>query len=140
MSQKTWDRETVIQLLETNDLALAKAVSVIYRAQTADEQSALQTKERNGVGFNGTDAPFLSSIAQKLPRYDNRMTQRQIAKVRPMMKKYWAQLLKEIERRGGAVCYDRSVTPEQTPTETAAETIKPTAQAAHHATAEGAWA
>lgn len=101
---KVWDKDAVQQLIAVNDQALAKALWNIFQRQTAAEQSALQTIEHNGRGFTGTDAEFLSDVARRLPRYDFRMTPRQIAKVRPKMSKYWKQLLEVIEEKGGQVC------------------------------------
>jgi hypothetical protein len=101
---KVWDKDAVQHLISTNNAALAKALWNIYQRQTASEQSALTTLNRNGVGFNSNDAKFLSDIARRLPAYNFNMTPRQIAKVRPMMRKYWRQLLEEIAAKGGAVC------------------------------------
>jgi len=61
--------------------------------QTADEQSGEHTNVHNKVGFNQVDAPFLTSIAKALPRYDNHMTPRQLAAARKMLVKYWRQLV-----------------------------------------------
>lgn len=102
---KVWDRDAVHQLLETNAAALARAVLAIYARQTAAEKAVGETVEHNGRGFSGHDAEFLSDIAVKLPRYDNRMTPAQRAKVLPKMKRYWRQLLEEIEVKGGKVNY-----------------------------------
>lgn len=104
-AEKVWDKAAIQALLDRNDDAVAKAVLTIFARQTAAEQASRQTIEHNGVGFSGTDAEFLSDIAKKLPLYNNRMTPRQIAKVRPKMKKYWRQLLQEVETKGGKVCY-----------------------------------
>ena len=102
---KIWDKIAVQSLIATNDKALSKALWNIFQRQTADEQSAEMTKLHNGRGFTGRDAPFLSSVAKKLPLYEYRMTPRQIAKIRPMMRKYWRQLLEDIEAKGGTVSY-----------------------------------
>jgi hypothetical protein len=102
---KVWDKGMIQALIVNSDKALARALWNIFQRQTAAEQSALQTIEHNGRGFTGTDAQFLSDVARRLPRYDFRMTPRQIAKVRPKMKKYWRQLLEDIEVKGGAVSY-----------------------------------
>jgi hypothetical protein len=101
---KVWDKDAVQHLIATNNAALAKALWNIYQRQTASEQSALTTLNRNGVGFNSNDAKFLSDVARRLPAYEFNMTPRQIARVRPMMRKYWRQLLEEIAAKGGAVC------------------------------------
>lgn len=105
MQTKVWDKDAVQQLLERNAAALARAVLTIYERQTAGEKNAKTTSESNGRGFSGHDAAFLSSIAERLPRYDNRLTAAQRARVLPKMKRYWRQLLEEIEAKGGQVHY-----------------------------------
>jgi hypothetical protein len=104
---KVWDRESVIDLIDTSKAALAKALWTIYQRQTADEQREQATRVANSRGFNSRDAQFLSDVARKLPAYSFNLTDRQVAKVRPMMRKYWRQLLEEIELKGGAVVKTR---------------------------------
>jgi hypothetical protein len=103
--QVTWNKERVQLLLDRNDAAVAKAVLTIFARQTSAEQAQNQTVEHNGVGFSGRDAEFLSDIAKKLPLYNMRMTPRQMTSVRRSIKKYWRQLLQEIEAKGGSVSY-----------------------------------
>lgn len=122
-SQRVWDRDAVVHLIETNDVALARALDSLYQRQTAEEQKALATKEHNGRGFNGRDAHFLSDIARKLPRYDGRMTPAQKRAVRKAIPKYWRQLLEEIEAKGGQVFYGVA------PIGGAVEIVKPRAPA-----------
>jgi hypothetical protein len=102
-SAKVWDRDAVIHLINTSKPALAKALWAIYQRQTTDEQRDQTTRVANGRGFNSRDAQFLSDVARKLPLYDFNLTDRQMAKVRPMMRKYWRQLLEEIAAKGGRV-------------------------------------
>jgi len=106
--QKTWTREDVIDLLDASPKAVAKAIIQLYARQTADEQVTKDTKERNGRGFNSNDAPFLSDIAVKLPRYNNHMTPRQLAAARKMLRKYARQLLEIIEENGGVVDFGKA--------------------------------
>lgn len=105
MSEATrvWTRESVLDLLENNDRAVVSALKVLYSRQTTDEQQIGATKESNGRGFNARDAAVLTDIAQKLPRYNDRMTHRQILLVRGRLRKYVGQLLEEIELKGGMV-------------------------------------
>lgn len=49
--------------IDTKEQA-AKAVLTLYRYQTREEQFAQVTVEDNGIGFNGVDAGFGSSVAQ----------------------------------------------------------------------------
>lgn len=93
MQAKVWDKKAIVALINTNDAAVARAITALYQRQTATEQSGEHTNVLNGVGFNKIDAPFLTSIAKALPRYNNHMTSKQIAKARPMLRKYWRQLL-----------------------------------------------
>ncbi|RWI35518.1 hypothetical protein [Mesorhizobium sp.] len=102
MDTMIWTKETIQELIRTNDKAVAKAILALYARQTESERSTEHTQVENGMGFNRLDAPFLTSIAKALPRYGNHMTPRQIAKARPMLLKYWRQLL-EIAGEKGAV-------------------------------------
>ena len=64
MTSKIWTQDEIKGLLETNDTAVARAIVAVYNKQTASEQAVGETSESNGVGFNGVDANFLSSLAQ----------------------------------------------------------------------------
>ena len=54
--------------LATDDRWAPRALSVVYRNQTADERATQQTIEHNGIGFSGPDAEILSSFAQRFQR------------------------------------------------------------------------
>ena len=92
MTIRVWTKEDVQELIRSNDAAVARAILALYARQTADEQRAETTRHHNGVGFNGRDAAFLSSVAKALPRWNNHMTPRQLAAARKMLPKYWRQL------------------------------------------------
>jgi hypothetical protein len=77
--------------LQTDDRWLLRGLLAIYQRQTADEQVAQATIERNNVGFNGCDAQFLTDIAQKYQKY-GRLSDKQIIAVRKCMLKYARQL------------------------------------------------
>lgn len=83
--------EYIKGMIETNDRWLRRGVLAIYEYQTIREQNNAKTIERNDVGFNGVDAPFLTSIAQQLlqARY---LTAKQIMYTRKLMLKYAGQL------------------------------------------------
>lgn len=71
--------------------SVLKALLGLYSLQTADEQSGQSTVYDNGVGFNATDAQFLSSVAQWV--LDGKpFTQRQFDKVSPLLRKYERQI------------------------------------------------
>lgn len=93
-----WDRETltkngIIELLDTNDLAVTRAVIAIYKRQTADEQAAQITKVTNRIGFNQPDASYLSYCAQYALQRRKPLSGKHLDKARNKIKKYWKQLL-----------------------------------------------
>jgi hypothetical protein len=45
---------------------LVRGLLTIYTYQTADEQRAEATEEHNGVGFNGADGKYLTSMAKQV--------------------------------------------------------------------------
>ena len=59
-----WTTEKMKDILNRYDDQVCKAVVKIYENQTTDEQSAHETKHVNGIGFNGADAPIMSSFAE----------------------------------------------------------------------------
>jgi len=61
---KIWTTEEIKALLAESDKAVARAILAIYNRQTEDEQAIKETSESNGVGYNGVDANFMSSLAQ----------------------------------------------------------------------------
>ena len=77
--------------ISSDDRWATRALLSIYENQTSEEQSSQSTIEDNGIGFNGTDAEFLSSIAQGVLRY-GQPTPRQMPHVRKKMPKYANQL------------------------------------------------
>ena len=54
----------IIQLLQRNDKAIARALLVLNERQTQDEQASEVTKYDNGIGFTGADARMGTSMAQ----------------------------------------------------------------------------
>jgi hypothetical protein len=63
----------------------------VYTCQTLDEKKSEATKHKNGIGFNGTDAKILSSIAEYYIRF-GRLSQKQIEVVEKRMRKYHRQV------------------------------------------------
>ena len=71
---------------------IANMLVAMHRRQTEEEKISNETREANGIGFNGADAPILTSIAshylkkgfispkqmaivtKKLPRYIGQLT------------------------------------------------------------------
>lgn len=88
---KAWTKDEMKDILTRYDDQLCKAVVKIWEYQTADEQRVGETKEHNGVGFNGLDANILSSFAEFYKR-TGFLTPKQIVIARKKMMKYAGQL------------------------------------------------
>lgn len=95
-----WNKETIQELIDSNDRAVAKAVLRIYEAQTREEKHSAMTVESNGVGFSGADAEFGTSLAQQL-QSGRTLSPRQLAAARRMIRRYWRQLA-ALANAGGA--------------------------------------
>ena len=92
-AKKVWTDDEIKNLIQTNDKVLYGALKKLYDCQTADEKSVGDTVENNGVGFNGVDAPILTSIAQFLNK-KGYLSDKQKALVRKKLVKYNKQLTK----------------------------------------------
>lgn len=101
---QVWDKEALCRLLAASNKAVARAVLVVYRNQTEYEKVCQATQENNGVGFSGVDAEILSSYAEFYLK-TGFLTPKQVAIARNKIKKYWRQVLGEIEKRGFTVSY-----------------------------------
>lgn len=109
MQMKVWRKEDVLALLQDSEKAVVNAIKGLYARQTEAERADKTTRIANGRGFNAKDAPFLSDIAVKLPRYSDRMTPKQLYVARKMLRKYWKQLLQIIQEKGGVVEFPTSL-------------------------------
>lgn len=58
------NKQTIVNLLMSNDKAIARAVVVLNERQTADEQRSEDTRYLNGEGFTPADARMGSSMAK----------------------------------------------------------------------------
>lgn len=87
-----WDKDSIRELLLTNDKAVMRGVLAIYNLQTESEQCCDETQVVNGVGFNGVDAPFLSNIAKWILDRGY-LTEKQMVITRKKMLKYCGQLV-----------------------------------------------
>lgn len=63
---KVWTEEEIAKMVQENDKVLYGALKKLYAEQTADEQRDGATKHYNGVGFNGADSKFMSSVCEQL--------------------------------------------------------------------------
>ena len=88
---KKWTKDEIRKNLETDDRWLYRGILAIYAKQTEDEQASNSTEHSNGMGFNGMDADFMSSVAQQVQHLGwLSPKQREIA--RKKMLKYSGQL------------------------------------------------
>jgi len=88
---------------------VARALVVIYEKQTADERVCQTTSHSNGVGFNGADARFLSSLAEQVKWWEGTpfgkrqhatpLSERQLAIARKKIVKYSRQLADEVDKQ-----------------------------------------
>jgi hypothetical protein len=88
---KTWTNDEIKELVQTNDKVLYGALKNLYACQTSDEKAAGQTHEVNGKGFNGVDAPILSSFCEFLNK-TGFLTPKQKIIARKKLIKYTKQL------------------------------------------------
>ena len=95
---KVWNKESLKDLLDKNDLAGERAILRIYSFQTDEEKYTGATKTVNGKGFNKLDVEILSSFAMQL-KNGRHLTEKQLYTARPKIKKYAGQLLKFIEEK-----------------------------------------
>jgi hypothetical protein len=93
MQAKTYTETEIRQGIETNNHWLTRGILAIYDRQTEDEKRSEETRHYNGVGYNGVDAHFASSLAQQL-RAGYTLSPKQLNAARKMMKKYCGQLTK----------------------------------------------
>lgn len=93
MNTNELTKEIILNKMMTNPKWLLAGVVAIYNKQTENEKNAESTQEDNGIGFNGCDGQFGTSIAKKiLAGYS--MSPKQLAALQKMMKKYAGQLLR----------------------------------------------
>lgn len=89
-----------------------KALLFLYSLQTAEERSSKLTVELNGIGFNGAEAPFLSSISEQILYAGKGISKKQFEIVKHLVQGHPKQLeyldLNSIELPITAVIYDAS--------------------------------
>jgi len=90
---KIWTVDEIKENLQKSQAWLERAVLAIYDKQTAIEKSVKDTRENNGVGFNGVDAKYLSWVADYL-KSGRHLSGKHIDKVLKKMLKYSNQLTK----------------------------------------------
>lgn len=101
-----WTKEKIVNLLETNDLAVGRALIVILKNQTDDEIATQSTNHSNGKGFNGAHGKIGTSMALQAMNRKGYLSEKQVAYWRKRDSKgnmrialYWKQLQNEINSK-----------------------------------------
>ena len=93
-------REDRNYIKQASRLFVWACLQALYERQEEGEKMAHATVVRNGVGFNGTDATFLSDVAEKTAtRFD--LSSGQARAVAKCLAKYSGQLAEESARIAG---------------------------------------
>jgi len=95
---RTWNKGSIQELLDNNDIAAVRALMLVYRNQTSSEQMAEETIINNGIGFTGADGRWLSILAGAYMKY-GRLSPKQMAHVHHRVRKYWNQVLVGIKNK-----------------------------------------
>jgi type IV secretory pathway component VirB8 len=90
---KKWTEQSIIELLNSSDKAVTRAVIAIYKRQTEDEKVTHDTKHTNGIGFNSADARLLSYCAQYAQKNNCDLSGKYLTTARKRIVKYRKQLL-----------------------------------------------
>ena len=91
---KVWTVDSLRELIKTNDAAAIRAMLLINARQTAYEQQAGVTIEKNHVGFAHCHA-FLSKFAERYYQFgSDSLTPKMMYWIHKAMPKYAGQILK----------------------------------------------
>ena len=77
--------------IQTEEEYAIGTLMTLFSFQTDDEQAVGVTHHKNGMGFNGQDAPFLTSLAETYS-LRKKLSPRQVEYVKKRCQKYWKQL------------------------------------------------
>jgi len=99
MTKQMIELEKLIREKVSTDKAWAiRAIKVLSTYQTSDEFAESETRDKNHVGFNGVDAPILTSFAKWLQRMTS-LTEKQFAVAFKLLPKYSGQLARISEEK-----------------------------------------
>ena len=93
-----WNKEKLVELLNTNDRAIERAMVVLYNRQTLGEQATGDTHILNGIGFSGAHSK-LGTYYAKWVLNGNKLSGSHLAKARKIALRYTSQLLDEIKNK-----------------------------------------
>ena len=99
-TNKQWE-QYLKHLVKTNDVALFRAIVLIYNNQTDEEKFKGECVEDNNMGFSKYDVRELSALALKI-KSRRPLSEAEIARARNKMPKYWRQLMVISKRRMAA--------------------------------------
>jgi hypothetical protein len=101
-------KQQILDLLNTSNKAIARALVVLNERQVRDEQVSEQTRYQNGIGFTPADARMGTSMANFYSKF-NRLSDKQIAYWRkpnvkgvPRINKYAGQLVEIAQEKAAA--------------------------------------
>jgi hypothetical protein len=94
----SWTTDAVKALLDTNPLAVERAMVVLFARQTEDERVTSLTRHDNSRGFSAAHASKGSYYARWVSS-GRHLTGHHLDRARSMAKHYTRQLLEEIEAR-----------------------------------------
>lgn len=90
--------EYVRSKLATSTAWAMRCLTVVYGNQTADEKCFGVAKHDNNIGFTGTDAEFMSSLALQYEKRGS-LSPKQMGFVMKRMKKYHKQVIAVIDEK-----------------------------------------
>jgi hypothetical protein len=90
---KMWDKEEIKDLILKSNKMVQRSLVKLFEKQTEDEKMSEETKEHNGVGFNGVDSKFLTSLAKQVQQ-GRTLSEKQMTHARKKLVKYSGQLTK----------------------------------------------
>lgn len=85
--------EFIRNMITTNKAWACRALMAIFEQQTEDEKKINETNHKNGMGFTGNDANFLTAMAKSYLQYHN-LTDKQMFYVYKKIGKYAGQIYK----------------------------------------------
>ena len=86
-----YTKEVIKEKISSSNQWLIRGAQAIYARQTLQEKSIEETIEENGVGFNGVDAKFCSSLVMQWNQRRS-LSEKQWFALRKCMQKYCGQL------------------------------------------------
>ena len=98
--------EYVKSKLATSTAWALRCLMVVYGNQTSDEQTFGVSRHDNNIGFTGTDAEFMTSLALQYERSGS-LSAKQMAFVMKRMKKYHKQVMAVMDENKLIDCMHR---------------------------------